>query len=82
MADHYNLKDIGCKFSPSCLSCHLEHCVEDVPMIRQSRNRNILNLYSHGFSISQLAILFNLSTRTIERVCNPTKIKLQKVLHL
>jgi hypothetical protein len=67
---HY--RDEGCEYAKSCLACPFPQCLYDEPRGRQRwlkgrRNREIKRLFSGGWKINELAPLFGVSQRTIQR---------------
>lgn len=68
---HY--KDEGCEFADSCLDCPFPQCIYDEPGGRQHwlkklRDREIARLFgSDGWGEKELALMFGLSQRTIQR---------------
>ena len=67
---HY--RDEGCEFATSCLNCPFPQCLYDEPRGRQrwlkdSRNREINRLFDGGWGVKELAQLFGVSKRTIQR---------------
>ncbi|MCX7912716.1 MAG: helix-turn-helix domain-containing protein [Dehalococcoidales bacterium] len=67
---HY--RDEGCEFAPSCLSCPFPRCLYDEPRGKQRwlkamRSREIKRLRGSGWKVSELATLFGVSERTIQR---------------
>ena len=67
---HY--RDEGCENAASCLECPFPQCLYDEPRGRQRwlkelRNREINRLFSGGLSVKELAGLFGVSQRTIQR---------------
>ena len=67
---HY--RDEGCEYADSCLNCPFPKCLYDEPRGRQRwlkemRNREISRLFSGGWGVSELAVLFGVSQRTIQR---------------
>ena len=73
---HY--RDEGCEFADSCLSCPFPQCLYDEPRGRQRwlkewRNKEIARLFSGGgWGVKELALLFRLSQRTIQRALKST----------
>jgi hypothetical protein len=71
--EHCQYRDAGCEFSKSCLNCPLPVCVYDEPggrqkLLKKRRAAEILRLYTReGKSIQELAHIFNVSTRTVQR---------------
>jgi len=68
---HY--QDNGCEFADSCLNCPFTKCIYDEPGGRQHytkrlRDREILRLFTtEGKGIRELALMFGLSQRTVQR---------------
>jgi len=73
---HY--RDEGCEFADSCLNCPFPQCLYDEPRgkqrwLKQLRNREIAGLFSSGrWGVKELALLFGLSQRTIQRALKST----------
>jgi hypothetical protein len=68
--EHY--KDQGCEYAPSCLDCPFPQCLYDEPRGRQRwlkglRNREITRLYKTGQKVTELAVMFDISERTVQR---------------
>ena len=67
---HY--KDEGCEYAQSCLECPYPQCLYDEPRGRQQwlkelRNKEINKLFSVGWKVKELALVFGVSQRTIQR---------------
>ena len=67
---HY--RDEGCEYANSCLGCPFPQCLYDEPRGRQRwlkelRNREINRLFTGGWGVRDLAVLFGVSQRTIQR---------------
>jgi hypothetical protein len=65
-------KDEGCQYAKSCLSCPFPQCLYDEPGGRQRwlkgmRNQEINRLFTEGWNVQELAMLFGVSQRTIQR---------------
>ena len=72
---HY--RDEGCEFADSCLSCPFPQCLYDEPRgkqhwLKELRNKEIARLFSGGWGAKELASLFGLSQRTIQRALKNT----------
>jgi len=72
---HY--RDEGCEYADSCLDCPFPQCLYDEPRGRQHwlkelRNREINRLLAGGWGVKELAILFGVSQRTIQRAIKNT----------
>jgi hypothetical protein len=67
---HY--RDEGCEHAKSCLECPFPQCLYDEPRGRQrwllkARNKEIKRLFNRGGKVKELAVLFGVSQRTIQR---------------
>jgi hypothetical protein len=68
---HY--QDEGCEFADACLNCPFPQCLYDEPRgkqrwLKRLRNREISKLFGGGgWGVKELASLFGLSQRTIQR---------------
>ncbi|MFH1016026.1 MAG: helix-turn-helix domain-containing protein [Chloroflexota bacterium] len=66
-------RDEGCELAESCLSCPFPQCLYEQPRGKQSwlkkaRAREIVRLFSNkGKSVKELAQMFGVSERTIQR---------------
>jgi hypothetical protein len=65
-------RDEGCEYAESCLACPFPQCLFDEPRGRQRwlktlRNKEIKKLFHGGWKINELAPLFGVSQRTIQR---------------
>jgi AraC-like DNA-binding protein len=72
---HY--RDEGCEFAESCLNCPFTQCLYDEPRGKQRwlkdlRNKEIARLFSGGWGMKELALMFGLSQRTIQRALKST----------
>jgi len=74
---HY--QDEGCEFADSCLNCPFENCIYDEPRgkqhyIKRLRDKEIARLFtSKGKGIKELALMFGLSQRTVQRALKRAK---------
>ncbi len=77
---HYH--DEGCELAESCLNCPFPECIYDEPggkqrLLKEQRNAEIVKLFSTGKkSVKELAQMFNLSVRTIQRALKKQRQKL------
>lgn len=68
---HY--KDEGCELADSCLNCPFLQCIYDEPggkqhWLKKARDKKIARLFrSEGMGVKELASIFGLSQRTIQR---------------
>ena len=70
--EYANWKDSGCALQPSCLSCPLERCIEEVPRGRQRQRMSdraaaMAALRRQGSTAGQVAEAFGVSLRTVQR---------------
>jgi len=69
---HY--RDEGCEFADSCLNCPFTKCIYEEPRGRQrwlkrQRDKEIVRLFNTGGKgVKELALMFGLSQRTVQRV--------------
>ncbi len=73
-------RDEGCEYAESCLACPFPQCIYDTPGGRQRwlkdlRNKEIRKLYQSGQKIHELAPIFGVSPRTIQRALKEEKRK-------
>ena len=78
--DDVNWRDRGCEFFSSCLNCPLPRCVEDEPRGQQrlrmaARKRLMAEFRNSGQSVKEIAGLFGVSTRTVQRALENKKQK-------
>ena len=83
LPDEIDWKDMGCTQFPSCLSCPLPRCIEEVSRGRQrlwmsARARRMAELRTSGNSVKDIARLFGVSSRTVQRMLTKSKDKNQK----
>jgi len=66
-------RDEGCELAESCLSCPFPQCLYEQPRgkqrwLKKARDREIVRLYnSKGKGVRELAQMFGVSERTIQR---------------
>lgn len=76
---HY--RDEGCDLAASCLNCPYPQCVYEQPGGRQRwlkmmRNREIIRQFTReSKEMKELALMFGISTRTVQRALGKTLIK-------
>jgi hypothetical protein len=74
---HY--RDEGCEFADSCLNCPFPQCIYEQPRGRQRwlkrlRAGEIMRLFTTGGKgVKELAIMFGVSQRTIQRALKRAK---------
>ena len=67
---HY--KDEGCEYAHACLDCPFPQCLYDEPRgkqrwLKELRDREINRLFGEGRNIRELAVIFDVSDRTVQR---------------
>ncbi len=67
---HY--KDKGCEYAKACLDCPFPQCLYDEPRgkqrwLKELRNREINRLFEAGRKVRELAVMFDVSDRTVQR---------------
>jgi hypothetical protein len=77
--------DSGCEFSETCLNCPLPVCVHDEPggrrrYVKHNRAQGIFELHQQGKSIREIAVMFGVSTRTVQRALKSLRVE-QQVPH-
>jgi transposase-like protein len=76
--EYCRYRDEGCEYARSCLRCPFPQCLYDEPRGRQRwmkglRNREITRLFGEGRSIRELALMFGVSQRTIQRALKESR---------
>ena len=73
LPEYCHYRDEGCEFADSCLNCPFPKCIFEEAggrrtFLKEQRNNEILSLYDNEKkSVKELATIFNLSVRTIQR---------------
>lgn len=71
--EYYQYKDEGCDLADSCLNCPFPQCIYEQPRGRQRwlkklRDREIDRLFTGGGKgVKELALMFRVSPRTVQR---------------
>jgi AraC-like DNA-binding protein len=73
LPEYCRYQDDGCEFANSCLNCPFPDCIYAQPGGRQQwlknlRDQEVLKLHRQGKSVKELAEMFGLSSRTIQRI--------------
>jgi hypothetical protein len=82
--EYVNWKDEGCDLYPACLECSLARCVEDEPRGRQkrtfeARNEVMRQMRRQGMSVREIAAVFALGVRAVQRIVQKKKIPNTKI---
>ena len=72
LPDDIEWRDRGCELFPACLNCPLPRCVEEEPRGQQrlrmeARKRRMAEMRVGGKTIREIARLFGVSIRTVQR---------------
>ena len=72
LPEDLNWKDTGCEIHDACLDCPRDKCIEDEPRGRQrmrmsSRASKMVMLRARGRSVKDIARIFEVSIRTVQR---------------
>jgi len=73
LPEHCHYRDEGCELAESCLNCPFPECIYDKPggkqkLLKEQRDAEIIRLFNEeNRNIKELAGMFNLSIRTIQR---------------
>jgi hypothetical protein len=82
LPEHCHYRDEGCELAESCLNCPFPECIYDEPggkqrLLKGQRDTEIARLFStEKRSVKELAQMFNLSVRTIQRALKKQRPKL------
>lgn len=77
--EYCRYQDEGCELSDSCLHCPFPRCIYDQPGGRQRwlkglRDREMVRLFTtEGKGIKELALMFGVSQRTVQRALGRVK---------
>ncbi len=77
--EYCRYRDEGCEFADSCLNCSLPQCVYEQSRGRQHwlkrlREREMIRLFiSKGKGVKELAAMFGVSQRTVQRALKRAK---------
>ena len=83
LPEEVSWRDEGCELFPSCLNCPLPRCIEEQPRERQRlrmkvRNRRMAELRNGGSSINEIAELFGVSQRTVQRALKSQRLNAKR----
>lgn len=73
LPEYCRYQDDGCEFADACLDCPFPECVYAQPGGRQQwlkglRDREVRQLHTQGKGVKELAEMFGVSQRTIQRI--------------
>ncbi len=72
LPEEFPYEDRGCDMAPSCLSCPFPRCLEEEPWGKQKfskrrRDERMAELRREGKSVEEIALIFDVSDRTVDR---------------
>ena len=72
LPEYCHYRDEGCELASSCLNCPFAKCVYDEPggkqhWLKRLRAREMARLFTGGKGIEELALIFGVSQRTVQR---------------
>ena len=72
LPEEFSYQDKGCELWPCCLACPFPHCVKEEPwgkekFLKRRRAERMMKLKEEGKSVGEIARIFELSTRTVQR---------------
>ncbi len=78
--EEYYYRDNGCELSPSCRDCPLPRCAYEEPggiqQVKMNlRNSHIVDLATQGKEVKEIAALYQVSVRSIQRILQPYRKK-------
>ncbi len=79
--EYCRYEDEGCELSGSCLHCPFSHCVYERPsgkrhLLAVMRDREIIRLFHNGKDTAELARMFGVTRRTVQRIVKDSRKKL------
>jgi len=72
MPEEFPYEDKGCEHFPSCLNCPFPDCLREEPwgkerFLKRRRAQRMLELKQEGKSVKEIARIFEVSPRTVQR---------------
>jgi DNA-binding transcriptional ArsR family regulator len=72
LPEEFPYEDKGCELFSSCLNCPLPDCLEEEPwgkerFLKRRRAQRMLELKREGKSVKEIARIFEVSPRTVQR---------------
>jgi len=77
LPEEFPYEDTGCEMAPLCLECPFPKCLEDEPRGKQKyskgrRDETMRQMRREGKSVAEIARMFDVSDRTVERALKRT----------
>jgi DNA-binding transcriptional ArsR family regulator len=78
LPEGFPFEDAGCELWPHCLSCPFPYCIKEEPWgkerwLKRRRAERMKELRQEGKSIKEIARIFEVSPRTVQRALNAIK---------
>ena len=72
LPEEFPYEDRGCELASSCLDCPFSRCLEEEPwgkekFLKVRRAERMLELREEGKSVNEIARIFEVSPRTVQR---------------
>ncbi|GAI28051.1 unnamed protein product, partial [marine sediment metagenome] len=72
LPEDFPYEDHGCELFPSCLNCPFPHCIKEEPwgkekFLKTDRARRMMSLKKEGKDNEEIARIFRVSVRTVQR---------------
>ena len=72
LPEEFPYEDRGCELFPSCLNCPFPNCVKEEPwgkerFLKRRRAERMMELKREGKSVTEIARIFEVSPRTVQR---------------
>ena len=77
--EYCQYQDGGCEFAESCLGCPLPKCIHELPggrqrWLKELRDKEVVRRFAvEGRGVKEMALIFGVSQRTIQRILKRTK---------
>ena len=77
--EYCQYRDEGCEFADSCLKCPLPKCIYELPggrqrWLKELRDKEVVRRFAaEGRGVKELALIFGVSQRTVQRILKRTK---------
>lgn len=79
LPEYCHYRDEGCEFASSCLSCPFQKCIFELPggkqhWLKRRRDSEVVRLFAdEGRGVKELAVMFGISQRTVQRIIERAK---------
>ena len=84
LPEEFPYEDRGCELFPSCLNCPFPNCVKEEPwgkekFLKRRRAERMMELKREAKSVTEIARIFEVSPRTVQRWMNVVTVQESKV---